>query len=211
MESPKSFLNGLTAKNNRGITEKLSKTVVGIAGCGGLGSNIAVALTRIGIKKLILVDFDKVELSNLNRQYYFIDDLGKNKVDALYEILKRINPHIELETHCIKLDNKNLSSIFSEAFIVAEAFDAVSAKSMIIDYFLGLVNENKYLVCGSGMTGISSSNLISTKKLNEKIYISGDFISEPNEKEGLMAPRVNIAVGHQANMIVRLIDGVVEP
>ncbi|MCP4180300.1 MAG: sulfur carrier protein ThiS adenylyltransferase ThiF [bacterium] len=211
MESSKSYLKSLTAKNNKSITEKLSNAVVGIAGCGGLGSNIAVALTRIGIKKLVLVDFDKVELSNLNRQYYFIEDLGKNKVDALSDTLKRINPYIELETYCIKLNKENLHSIFNETFIVAEAFDTVSAKSMIVDCFLEGNYKNKYLVCASGMTGINSSNLISTKKLTSNIFISGDFVSEPNDEEGLMAPRVNIAVGHQANMIVRLLDGVVEP
>ncbi|HJO94306.1 MAG TPA: sulfur carrier protein ThiS adenylyltransferase ThiF [Victivallales bacterium] len=211
MKSSESYLKELTAKNNKGLTEKLLGSVVGIAGCGGLGSNIAVALTRIGIKKLVIVDFDKVELSNLNRQYYFVEDLGKNKVDALYDILKRINPYVELEKHCVTLNRENLPSIFKEASIVAEAFDTVSAKSMIIDSFLECDNKNRYLVCASGLTGINSSNLISTRKLTSNIYISGDFVSEPNEVEGLMAPRVNIAVGHQANMIVRLIDGVVEP
>jgi sulfur carrier protein ThiS adenylyltransferase len=67
------------------VRKRLIEFRIGIAGCGGLGSNCAVALSRVGIGRLILVDFDVVELSNLNRQYYFRDQIGLLKTEALTE------------------------------------------------------------------------------------------------------------------------------
>ncbi len=195
----------LTARNSSKLKSKLKKAVVGIAGCGGLGSNVAIALARIGICKLILVDFDVVDPTNLNRQQYFVEDIGKRKVDALLEKIKLINPFITLETHHIKLTKKNVQTIFKEVQIIVEAFDQVSEKAMLINAFGGKLFEEKYLVMASGLAGFSSSNSIKTKKLSKNIFVCGDNKTDFME-EGVMAPRVMIAAGHQTNKVVELID-----
>jgi len=205
------FLKGLTEKNEPSVTGKLRKAVVGIAGCGGLGSTVAAALVRIGVKKLIIVDFDKVEISNLNRQFFFVDDIGRPKVDALCDNLKRINPFVEIEKKFLKINKDNLFEIFEEADVIVEAFDEASEKTMIIDTFLEKDEfKGKYLVCASGMAGFESSNTIQTKKFGERVFIAGDFCSKSCEK-GVMANRVWIAAAHQANMVVRIIAGEFEP
>jgi sulfur carrier protein ThiS adenylyltransferase len=201
------FLKGLTEKNETSVTGKLRKAIVGISGCGGLGSNVAAALVRVGVKKLIIVDFDEVVLSNLNRQFFFVDDIGKRKVDALYDNLKRINPFVEIEKKHLKINKDNLFELFKEADVIVEAFDEAAEKAMIIDTFLGN-NEfrRKYLVCASGIAGFESSNTIQTKKFGERVFIAGDFCSQSCEK-GVMANRVLIGAAHEANMVVRIIAG----
>jgi len=200
-----SFYNQITARNSADIKEKIKMAVVGIAGCGGLGSNAAIALARIGVKKLIIVDFDKVEPSNLNRQQFFITDIGKNKTDALASYIRRVNPFVGIEKQLIKLNLKNIYNIFEECPIVIEAFDKVSEKSMIVEAFGDKRFKDKFLITASGLAGYTSSNQIKTNKLSKNIYICGDNKNEGNERNGLMAPRVMIAAGHQANMAVRLI------
>lgn len=201
------FLNGLTERNEPSVTDKLQKAVVGIAGCGGLGSNVAAALARVGVKKLIIVDFDKVVLSNLNRQFFFVDDIGKLKIDALYDNLKRINLFLEIEKKCLKINKDNLFELFKEADVIVEAFDEAVEKSMIIDTFLEKDEfRKKYLVCASGIAGFESSNTIQTKKFGDRVFIAGDFCSQSCEK-GVMANRVLIGAAHQANMVVRIIAG----
>ena len=205
------FLKELTEKNEPSITDKLREAVVGIAGCGGLGSNVAAALVRVGIKKLIIADFDEVSLSNLNRQFFFVEDIGKLKVDALCDNLKKINPFVEIEKKPRKVSKGNLFELFKGADVIVEAFDEAVEKSMIIDAFLGEERlKGKYLVSASGMAGFDSSNTIQTKKFSDRIFIVGDFSSESCEK-GVMAPRVCIASAHEANMVVRIITGELNP
>ena len=206
----KEFLEKLTEKNSKEITSGLRKSIIGIAGCGGLGSNVAAALTRIGIKRLILADFDKVVISNLNRQFYFAEDAGKFKVDALAENLLKINPYIELEKKCEKITKTNFAEIFFNADIIVEGFDGADEKAMIINAFMESKEfVSKFMICASGIAGFDSSNSIKTIKFNDRIYISGDFESS-SENKGVMAPRVWIAAAHQANMIVRIIAGLNE-
>lgn len=195
----------LTARNAPQLRGKLEKAVVGIAGCGGLGSNVAIALARIGIGKLILVDFDVVEPTNLNRQQYFINDIGKRKVDALEEKLKMINPFLQTEKHYEKLNGINVKIIFKEAHVIVEAFDKVSEKATLLKAFSGNFFKGKYLVTASGLAGYSSANTINTKKLSKNIFVCGDNITD-FMTEGVMAPRVMIAAGHQANKVVEIID-----
>jgi sulfur carrier protein ThiS adenylyltransferase len=196
----------LTARNSSEIRYKIKQAVIGIAGCGGLGSNAAIALARIGVKKLIIADFDKVEPSNLNRQQFFVSDIGKNKTDALAAYIINVNPFVIVEKHLVKLTPKNIFDIYDECPIVIEAFDKVSEKSMIVKAFGDKRFENKYLITASGLAGYSSSNLIKTNRLSKNIFLCGDNKNEGNEKNGLMAPRVIIAAGHQANMAVELIS-----
>ncbi|MDP3147824.1 MAG: sulfur carrier protein ThiS adenylyltransferase ThiF [Ignavibacteria bacterium] len=195
----------LTARNAPQLKGKLEKAVVGIAGCGGLGSNAAIALARIGIGKLILVDFDVVDPTNLNRQQYFINDIGKRKVDALEEQLRRLNPFLQVEKHHEKVTMANVKTIFNEAHIVVEAFDKVSEKAMLLKAFAGNLFKGKYLVTASGLAGYSSANTIKTKKLSTNIFVCGDNKTD-FMIEGVMAPRVMIAAGHQANKVVEIID-----
>lgn len=195
----------LTERNSPKLKGKLEKAVVGIAGCGGLGGNVAIALARIGIDKLILVDFDVVDPTNLNRQQYFVEDIGKRKVDALEEKLKMINPFVKIEKHYEKLNGINIKIIFKEVHIIVEAFDKVSEKAMLVKVFTGNLFKEKYLVTASGLAGYSAANTIKTKKLSKNIFVCGDNKTD-FMTEGVMAPRVMIAAGHQANKVVELID-----
>jgi sulfur carrier protein ThiS adenylyltransferase len=198
----------MTDRNSADIKDKVKQAVIGIAGCGGLGSNAAIALARIGVKKLVIADFDKVEPSNLNRQQFFFSDLGKNKTDALNSFIKSVTPFVAVEKHFIKLDLDNIFEIFKECPIIIEAFDKVSEKAMIVKAFGDKRFENKFLITASGLAGYYSSNLIKTKRLSKNIFLCGDNSNEGNAKNGLMAPRVLIAAGHQANMAVKLISKV---
>ena len=175
---------------------------IAIAGAGGLGSNIAVALVRSGIKNLIICDFDKVEYSNLNRQYYFYKHVGMLKVDALEEQLKNINPYINIEKHNIYLDENNFD-ILKDSDIIVEAFDKADNKEKIVNF---AIKNKKHIVSGVGMAGDFSANLIKTRKLGKYLYISGDLKNEANDKNGLLASRVAITANHQANMVLRLLQ-----
>lgn len=200
------FYEQITSRNTIDIKEKVKQAVIGIAGCGGLGSNAAIALARIGVKKLVITDFDKVEPSNLNRQQFFISDIGKSKTEALASFIDKVNPFVIVEKHNIKLSLKNIFNVYKDCPIVIEAFDKVSEKSMIVEAFNDKRFENKFLITASGLAGYSSSNLIKTNSLSKNIFICGDNRNEGNEKNGLMAPRVMIAAGHQANIAVKLIS-----
>jgi sulfur carrier protein ThiS adenylyltransferase len=200
------FYKKITLRNSAEIKSRIKQAVIGIAGCGGLGSNAAIALARIGVKKIVITDFDKVEPSNLNRQQFFISDIGKNKTDALAAFIKNVNPFVEVEKHFIKLSLKNIFNIYYECPIIIEAFDKVTEKAMIVKAFGDERFKDKFLITASGLAGFSSSNLIKTNKLSKNIFVCGDNKNEGNEKNGLMAPRVIIAAGHQANMAVSLIS-----
>jgi len=195
----------LTARNAPQLKGKLEKAIIGIAGCGGLGSNVAIALARTGIGKLILVDFDFVDATNLNRQQYFINDIGKRKVDALEEKLKTINPFMQVEKHFEKLTGRNVKIIFNEVHIVVEAFDKVSEKAMLVKVFSRNLFKKKYLVTASGLAGFGNPNSIKTKTLAKNIFVCGDNKTD-FLVEGVMAPRVMLAAGHQANKVVDLVN-----
>ena len=188
------------------IYEKLRNSKVAIAGLGGLGSHIAVMLARSGVGHLHLVDFDIVDLSNLNRQVYTVDELGMPKTEALKRILLKINPYINVSYENVKVDNKNIKQLFTGFNIVCEAFDNPSAKAMLVSELLSRDSET-IIVSGSGMAGYGDANEIKTEKKFSRLYVCGDGKSDAFEGIGLMAPRVMICAGHQANMIVRLILG----
>lgn len=182
----------------------LHESVVAIAGLGGLGSHVAFALTRVGVGKLILIDFDVVDISNLNRQEYRIPHIGMPKTEALKEQLLEINPYLKLVTHQVKMDETNTAEMLREADVVCEAFDNPEAKSMLVDVVLSKLPE-KYLVAGSGMAGYESSNTIQTEKITERFYLCGDKVSGIEQGMSLMAPRVAVCAAHEANMIVRIL------
>lgn len=195
-----------TLNDRHGIVnqEKLNNAKVAIAGLGGLGSNIAVALARIGVGHLHLIDFDKVDISNLNRQHYFISHLNKYKTQALAEQLQMINPYLNIVTDCIKVTEDNIFSLFKDEDIICEAFDFPENKAMLVNKVLELFPE-KYIISGSGMAGFGHSNEIHTRKVMGKFYICGDEKTALSNENSLMAPRVAICAGHQANLITQLI------
>ncbi|MDR2873182.1 MAG: sulfur carrier protein ThiS adenylyltransferase ThiF [Methanobrevibacter sp.] len=204
MVNKEEFESMVSARCTPGVYNTLKKSKVAIAGLGGLGSNVAIMLSRTGIGKLLLVDFDIVEPSNLNRQQYLIEDLGKYKADALKEIISQINPFVDVETKTVKITGEIIEELFSGYDIVCEAFDKPTEKAMLINN-LSLKLPDIKIVSASGLAGFESSNSIKTRKLLNNLYICGDLENEAKQFHGLMAPRVSICAGHQANMILRLL------
>ena len=196
----------IASRNSPELNLALSKAVIGVAGLGGLGSNIALSLARVGVKKLVLADFDVVEPSNLNRQQYFVRHIGLKKAQALKELINDVNPFVEVETHDIFLDEKNVASVFGECEILCEAFDNVAGKTMILNE-AGASLKDKKIIGASGMAGYFSSNLIKTIKFAKNVYLCGDLTNEAKIGQGLMAPRVAICANHEANLVIRLLMG----
>ena len=192
--------------NNDYITEKLENAKFGIAGLGGLGSNVAVSLARMGIGSLVLVDFDKVDKSNLNRQQYFSRHIGMYKTEALKEVLYDINSEINLESKNVYIHKENIDELFGDVDIIVEAFDKAESKAILVNTVLSKMAE-KPIVAGSGMAGYFSSNSIQTRKVRNNFYIAGDEFSDIDLGYKPLAPRVNIVANHQANMVLRLILG----
>lgn len=198
--------NVLSMRHTQEVFEKLKVARVAVAGLGGLGSNIALMLARAGIGTLHLIDFDEVDLSNLNRQQYFICHLGMNKTDALKDEIKRINPYINVITDCIKVTDENIDTLFKDDNIICEAFDNPDCKAMLVNRILE-TRKDAYIVAASGMAGTEKSNTIITRKITDRFYLCGDETSGAVMGNGLMSPRVTICAAHQANAILRIILG----
>ncbi len=196
----------MMARHTPGVHAKIKNSRVGIAGIGGLGSAVAIALARVGVGHLVIVDFDLVEPSNLNRQQYFVDQIGMPKVAALQENIRRINPGVKVEAYLQKVTTENLVELFGTVDVLVEAFDAAEQKAMLTATFLSQVKE-KPLVAASGMAGHEPSNSIRTEQVTERLYLCGDGSTAAEPGRGLMAPRVGIAAHHQANAVLRLLLG----
>lgn len=186
------------------IKEKLSAAHVAIAGLGGLGSNIALMLARTGVGHMLLVDFDTVDTTNLNRQAYGISHLGKPKAEAIRELLAEINPYLDIETRYIRVTPENAAGLFGEYPILCEAFDRPDQKAMLISTVLSQCPSTT-IVSGNGMAGYGDSNGITTKRAMRRLYVCGDGTTDIGDGMGLMAPRVAICAGHQANKVIQLI------
>lgn len=187
------------------IVKKLNKSSVGIAGLGGLGSNAAIALARAGVGKLILVDFDKVEKSNLTRQYYFLNQMGMQKVDALNENIKRINPKIHVNVFNKKLIKGSMEKPFKDVDIIIEALDKAETKTEFIEEILSKL-PHKTIVAASGVAGYGNSDRINTKNLG-KLYICYDEYAKSSDDDVLLAPRVCLMANWEANLAIELILG----
>ena len=185
---------------------KFSSATVAICGLGGLGSNIAISLAHAGIGKLILVDFDKVDITNLHRQQYKANQIGMNKTDALSENLKEIAPYIELETHTERVTEKNAVNLLQGADIICEAFDDAEAKAMLTNLVLETMPD-KYLVAASGMAGFGSANSIKTRRITNKLYLCGDGESDVQSEGSLVSSRVMLCAAHQAHTVLRILAG----
>lgn len=185
------------------IRKILHQKSVGIAGAGGLGSNCAVALARCGIGKLVIADFDVVSESNLNRQFYFHDQVGLKKTEALAGSLRRIAPELVLEMHDTRLDAENIPVIFSDCDVVVEAFDLADQKQLLIETVLSRL-PRKPLVIGLGMAGYGMNDTIHFRK-EGNLYICGDEITEISEDFPPIAPRVGIVAYMQANVVLEIL------
>lgn len=197
----------MTERHTKEVYEKLKNASVAIAGLGGLGSNIAVSLARAGVGTLFLADFDRVELSNLNRQQYTVNDIGRFKTEALKDLLLNINPYLNIIYETKRITEDNAASTFAPYTIVCEAFDRADMKALLINALLES-DSDKIIVSGSGMAGVLSSNTIKTRHVFSGLYVCGDGVTDIANANGLMAPRVAICANHQANMVLRLILGI---
>lgn len=172
---------------------------VGIAGAGGLGSNCAQFLVRSGFKRLCIVDFDTVEESNLNRQFYFSGQTGRKKVDALKENLFSINPHLEIETLELKIDEYNIGDLFKDCRAVVEALDSAVYKRILVERFMG---TGKLLVAASGLAGWGKSDDIRIHRVRDNFFLVGDLVSEAGPDRPPMAPMVVTAAAMQADIVL---------
>lgn len=186
------------------MQDKLRGAKVAVAGLGGLGSNIAVMLARSGIGHLFLVDFDVVDVTNLNRQMYFISHLGLPKTEALPQILYQINPYLICESMRIKVTPENVRELFKEYPIVCEAFDKPDQKAMLVRELLMQCPET-IVVSGNGMAGYGDTNDICTSRKMRRLYVCGDQKTDVGDGIGLMAPRVAACAAHEANKVIQLI------
>ena len=204
--SREEILAALEKKQGCVATAKLQAAVVAVCGLGGLGSNIAISLARSGVGKLILIDFDTVDITNLHRQQYKSSQVGLPKAEALLENLKEVAPYVQYEVHNEKVTAENAVRLLEDADIVCEAFDRADAKAMLVDVVLEHFPQ-KTLVAASGMAGFDSGNAIRTRKLTERFYLCGDGKSDVDQGIGLSAPRVMLCAAHQALTVIRLILG----
>jgi sulfur carrier protein ThiS adenylyltransferase len=194
----------LTARHTPGTQARFKAGRVAIAGLGGLGSNIALALARSGVGSLLLVDFDVVDPSNLNRQAYFVSHLGQPKAYALSRLIGDVNPYVQVEFQNVRLDRHNIPEILAGWPIIIEAFDRPDCKAELVNTALAVFPECK-VICASGLADLGSANHIRTRQVASRLYLCGDEVSAAGEGRGLMAPRVMVCAGHQANMALRLL------
>lgn len=200
----------LNIRHGEALQNKISAARVAVCGLGGLGSNIAIALARAGVGHLHLIDFDRVDLTNLNRQQYAVGQLGQYKTDALRETLSLVSPYCDVTCDTIQVTEENLPDLLKTEDYICEAFDRAEAKAMLVSGVLEHFPE-KYLVAGSGLAGLGSANTIQTRRVSQRFYLCGDGTSDSSVGLGLVASRVLVCAAHEANMILRLIAGETEP
>ena len=196
----------LAERHGEDVQKKISSATVAVCGLGGLGSNIAVSLARAGIGKLILIDFDRVDITNLHRQQYKANQIGMNKTDALSENLKEIAPYIELKSYTVRITEDNATELLKDADIICEAFDDAEAKAMLTNFVLERMPD-KFLVAASGMAGFGSVNAIKTRKVSKRFYLCGDGTSDVSEEGSLVSSRVLLCAAHQAHTVLRILAG----
>ena len=196
--------NALEGRHGKELHKAFSSATVAVCGLGGLGSNIAIALARAGVGRLILIDFDCVDITNLHRQGYKAAQIGMYKTEALANNLREIAPYIELEVRTERITEENAVTLLSDADIICEAFDDVECKAMFANTVL-LELPDKYLIAASGMAGMGTTNSIKTRRITSRFYICGDETSEVSDGIGLVAPRVALCAAHQAHTALRIL------
>ena len=200
------WFSALKERHGKELQEKFSSACVAVCGLGGLGSNIAVSLARAGIGRLILIDFDRVDITNLHRQQYKADQIGRYKTDALLENLREISPYMKADIFTERITEENFAELLNDADIICEAFDGAESKAMLVNKVLEELPD-RYIVAASGMAGMGTPNSIKTRKITKRFYLSGDGQSDAADTIGLMAPRVMLCAAHQAHTVLRIIAG----
>ncbi len=204
--SREAFHQALAARHGDALQAKFDAACVAVCGLGGLGSNIAVSLARAGVGKLLLFDFDQVDMSNLNRQQYFPDQLGMDKTEALSQTLRRIAPYCDITARTVRLDADNIPELLAGCPFICEAFDRADQKAMLVNTVLEQLPQ-AYLVSGSGMAGLGTPNAIRTRRVMKRFYLCGDEQSDAADGLGLVSARVAVCAAHEATVILRLIAG----
>ena len=204
--SKKDWADALIDRHGTTLHERFSSATVAICGLGGLGSNIAIALARAGIGKLLLIDFDRVDITNLHRQQYKANQIGCYKADALAENLSEIAPYTEIQAVTAKITEENFTDLLKDVDIVCEAFDKAESKAMLVNGVLEQLPDC-YLVAASGMAGMGTPNTIRTRKITKRFYLCGDGESDVADTIGLVAPRVMLCAAHQAHTVLRILTG----
>lgn len=198
------WLNALSERHGSELQKKFWSAAVAICGLGGLGSNIAISLARAGVGKLILIDFDRVDITNLHRQQYKAAQIGRYKTEALAENLREFALYTELEIHTVRITERNAASLLRSADIICEAFDDAEYKAMLTDIVLSELPD-KYFVAASGMAGLDSSNSIKTRRVAGRFYLCGDEVSDVEDDIGLVSSRVMLCAAHQAHIVLRIL------
>lgn len=196
----------LEERHGKELQKRFSEASVVVCGLGGLGSNVAVSLARAGIGRIHLIDFDKVDISNLNRQQYFPEQLGQYKADALKDTLLKLAPYCDITSQTVKLDAENIPVLLADFPIVCECFDNAEQKAMLVNTLLEHF-PGKNLVAASGMAGLDSANTILTRRIAKNFWLCGDGKSDAGEGLGLISARVAVCAAHQATMVLRIISG----
>ena len=196
----------LEERHGKALQAAFSAATVAVCGLGGLGSNITISLARAGVGKLILLDFDTVDISNLNRQQYAVTQLGIPKPEAMAQSLRYIAPYCDVVTHTVRLTEENVPDLLCDAHIICEAFDTPQAKAMLVNTVLENLSD-AYIVAASGMSGLHTANTIHTRKLTNKLYLCGDGESDVAVDKTLFAPRVMLCAAHQAQAVLRILAG----
>ena len=204
--SREEFVAALAERHGAELQEKLATARVAVCGLGGLGSNIAIALARAGVGRLHLIDFDRVDLSNLNRQQYFVSQLGMPKTEAMRENLRQIAPYCEVVTDQVRVTDENLPALLAEDPVVCEAFDKPEAKAMLVNGVLENFPKT-WLVAGNGMAGLESANLIHSHRVARRFFLCGDNSTDVREAGSLFAARVMACAAHQALTVIRILAG----
>ena len=203
------WYRALARRHGEELQKKFTAATVAVCGLGGLGSNIAISLARAGIGKLILIDFDRVDVANLHRQQYKADQTGMYKTEALSQNLKEIAPYLETELHTLRMTEDNITELLGPADIICEAFDNAENKAMLVNAVLETMPE-KFLVAASGMAGLGDPNAIRTRKVTSRFYLCGDGVSDVNDAAALVSARVMLCAAHQAHTVIRILANELE-
>ena len=194
----------LVARQGERRTRLLEAATVAVCGLGGLGSAVALMLARSGVGRLLLFDFDRVDISNLHRQQYLPGQVGMTKFDALTHNLRLLMLGTEVGGQAVRLTEDNILPLLSPADVVIECFDDADAKAMLVDAVLSKL-PTVPVIAASGMAGLGDGNEIVTRRLGRRLWVCGDGASDVSDQGTLYCPRVQLCAAHQALTAVRLL------
>ncbi len=194
------FKQGLSHYLSQSQIKAIASVSIGIGGAGGLGSNLAITLTRSGFQNIEILDADTIEPSNLNRQYYLPKDVGCLKVDILKKRCQEINPDINMKIHPVRWDLSNASEFFTHCQVVVEAFDEPENKRNFVEFYQ---SRNEFIVSGNGMAGFKNNNPLTIRRMRNITFV-GDQTTRASKKTPPLAPRVTACASLTAQVILEI-------